>query len=248
MRCVPEGRERKMGPERVFVIGDIHGCPDELDVLLEAIKPSSGDTVVCLGDYIDRGPDSRGVVERLLILQGSGCHCVFLKGNHEDMFLHYAGQRGHFGEAFLYNGGESTLRSYGSATLAGEALWEAIPPEHQAFFRGLTLTFLWGRFLFVHAGLNPQRALPEQDEEELLWIRQEWIQSRHSFGYTVVFGHTPMRQPFLDWPYKIGIDTGLVYGNALTCLVIPQLSFLQVRRHSRHVTAWEPPLGWRESC
>ncbi len=236
-----------MSSDRIFVIGDIHGCPEELDVLLGTIRPGASDLVVCLGDYIDRGPDSKAVVERLLALQASGCRCVFLKGNHEDMFLHYAGRHGHFGDAFLFNGGESTLRSYGSVGLAGEALWQAIPADHRAFFLGLTTTFRWGEFLFVHAGFDPRRPLSDQDEEDLLWIRQEWIQSRHSFGCTVVFGHTPMRQPFLHWPYKIGIDTGLVYGNALTCLAIPELRFLQVHRDAQTVTVWEPPPGWQSS-
>ncbi|MCX8072679.1 MAG: serine/threonine protein phosphatase [Candidatus Binatia bacterium] len=233
-----------MAQGRVFVIGDIHGCPDELDVLLGALAPRDEDTVVCLGDYIDRGPDPKGVVERLLLLEQSGCRCVFLKGNHEDMFLDFMGQQGHFGDAFLYNGGETTLESYGLAGLRGERLWAALPEEHRAFFRKLVLKFQWGTFLFVHAGLDPRRPLESQDEEDLLWIRHEWIQARHSFGVTVVFGHTPMRRPFLHWPYKIGIDTGLVYGNALTCLTIPDLSFIQVRREQRCVTAWEPPRDW----
>lgn len=231
----------EMPSGRVFAIGDLHGCPDELDVLLDAICPGNSDIVVCLGDYIDRGPDSKGVVERLLRLQRSGCRCVFLKGNHEDMFLDYAAQRGRFGDAFLLNGGESTLQSYRVSGLSGEDLWRALPEDHRAFFLGLSLTFRWNDFLFVHAGLDPQRSLEDQDEEDLLWVRQKWIQSRHSFGCTVVFGHTPMREPLLHWPYKIGIDTGLVYGNALTCLTIPELRFLQVPRHGRKAVTWQPP-------
>lgn len=225
---------------RAFIIGDLHGCSAELDVLLNEISATPDDTVVCLGDYIDRGPDARGVVERLLALERSGCRCVFLKGNHEDMFLDYLGQRGHFGDAFLFNGGESTLNSYGLQGRKGIGAWEALPAEHRAFFGALQLTFRWGDFLCVHAGFDPRRSLDQQHEEDMLWIRQEWIHATHDFGCTVVFGHTPMREPFLHWPYKIGIDTGLVYGNALTCLVVPEMRFLQVRRNGRAVTSWEP--------
>jgi serine/threonine protein phosphatase 1 len=231
---------------KVYVIGDIHGCAEELGVLLDELAPRSTDTVVCLGDYIDRGPDAKAVIERLLALQMSGPRCVFLKGNHEDMFLAYAGQHGHFGDAFRFNGGDATLESYGLGDLSGAELWEALPPEHRAFFQSLQLTFRWQDFLCVHAGLDPRRPLGDQDEEDLLWIRHEWIQPPHPFGCTVIFGHTPMRQPFLQWPYKIGIDTGLVYGNRLTCLVLPELEFVQVPRGGTRATRWLPPESWRD--
>src|SRR5579862_9488446 len=106
-----------MGAARTFVIGDIHGCVDEVNCLLDALAPTADDTVVCLGDYIDRGPASKGVIDRLIRLRREGPRCVFLKGNHEDMFLGFLGEGGAFGEAFLANGGAHTLRSYG---LSGE--------------------------------------------------------------------------------------------------------------------------------
>lgn len=224
----------------LYVIGDVHGCLDELSVMLDTIGARSTDTVVLLGDYIDRGPNSKGVIDRLLALERSGPRCVFLKGNHEDMFLAYAGQRGRHGDAFLFNGGEATLESYGLRGLQGTALWEALPSDHQAFFRNLVTTFRWQNFLCVHAGLHPGRPLDAQDEEDLLWIRHEWIRATHSFGFTVVFGHTPVREPFWHWPYKLGIDTGLVYGNALTCVVLPQLEVLQVRRGAHSAVHWVP--------
>src|SRR6185369_11137148 len=98
---------------RTFAIGDVHGCIDELNVLLDSLAPAADDTIVFLGDYIDRGPTPKGVIDRLLSLRREGTRCIFLKGNHEDMFLAFLGLGGHYGDAFLYNGGAATLRSYG---------------------------------------------------------------------------------------------------------------------------------------
>ncbi len=99
---------------RLFAIGDIHGCPDELGVMLNAIKPVHGDTVVFVGDYVDRGPSAHDVIELLLERERAGCaEFVFLKGNHEDMMCAYLGLPGNYGESFLFNGGAATLESYG---------------------------------------------------------------------------------------------------------------------------------------
>ena len=106
---MPEGPPKS---SRTFVVGDLHGCVEELDRLLQELAPGDADTVVFLGDYIDRGPSPRDVVERVLRLQREGPSCVFLKGNHEDMFLAFLGYDGRYGEAFLYNGGDATLREW----------------------------------------------------------------------------------------------------------------------------------------
>src|SRR5579863_6179456 len=98
---------------RLFAIGDIHGCPDELAAMLKAIAPREGDTVVFVGDYVDRGPSSRDVVEIVIDLQKGPAEVVTLKGNHEDMMLNFLGFRGHYGESFLFNGGAATMDSYG---------------------------------------------------------------------------------------------------------------------------------------
>jgi serine/threonine protein phosphatase 1 len=215
---------------RTFVIGDLHGCLDELEALLQAIEPARGDTVVFLGDYIDRGPDSRAVIDRLLLLRRRGPRCVFLKGNHEDMFLDFMGLGGHYGAAFLVNGGKATLLSYGLAGCTGPAVAERLPPEHREFLLGLETMFVAGQFLCVHAGINPLHGLDEQNDEDLLWIRDEFIRNRHRLPYTVLFGHTPQREVFLDLPYKIGLDTGLVYSNKLSCLELQSGELIQVRR------------------
>lgn len=216
---------------RTFVIGDIHGCPDEVCRLLDALVPTDTDTIIFLGDYIDRGPSPKAVVDRLLRLRHEGPRCVFLKGNHEDMFLAFLGFSGRYGEAFLFNGGESTLRSYGLTENRGNVL----PPDHLEFFQSLQMTYSQGTFLCVHAGVIPTRPMGEQAEEDLLWVRDEFINRPHQLHCTVLFGHTPQREVFIDLPYKIGLDTGLVYWNKLSCLELEQRELFQIRRGDRTV-------------
>jgi len=220
---------------RLFGIGDIHGCPDELDAILKAIAPVAGDTVVFVGDYVDRGPSARDVIELALEVENSGAEAVFLKGNHEDMMLSYLGMPGHYGESFLFNGGVATLESYG---VREDNLAEAvhhIPARHLEFYNRLAVSYLRPPYLFVHAGIMPTRQLEEQETEDLLWIRQEFIFNPHRIDATVVFGHTPMRGVMIDLPYKLGIDTGLVYGGKLTCVEFNQGVLYQVSRGSRQV-------------
>jgi serine/threonine protein phosphatase 1 len=221
---------------RLFAIGDIHGCPDELGVMLSAIKPVRGDTVVFVGDYVDRGPSARDVVDLLLEQErAGGAEFVFLKGNHEDMMCSFLGMPGNYGESFLFNGGAATLDSYG---VTENDLPEArgfIPDSHLAFVRRLATSYLRPPYLFVHAGVVPALELEEQRTEDMLWIRQEFIFAPHRLSATVVFGHTPMRAVMVDLPYKLGIDTGLVYGGKLTCVELNEGVLYQVHRHSREV-------------
>jgi serine/threonine protein phosphatase 1 len=219
-----------MSQARTFVIGDLHGCVDEVDRLLDALAPDTSDTVVFLGDYIDRGPSPKAVIDRMLRLRREGPRCVFLKGNHEDMFLAYLGERGSYGEAFLFNGGEATLRSYGLDGQPPEVVAARLPADHREFLRTLEMRFQYGQFLCVHAGVAPNRPLDDQRDEDLLWIRDAFIAHPHPFGCTVLFGHTPRREVLLDQPYKIGLDTGLVYWNKLSCLEIGEQRLYQIRR------------------
>ncbi|HXW83849.1 MAG TPA: metallophosphoesterase family protein [Candidatus Binataceae bacterium] len=227
---------------RLFAIGDIHGCPDELDAVLKAIAPVEGDTVVFVGDYVDRGPSSRDVVELALELRNSRAECVYLKGNHEDMMLGFLGLLGHYGESFLFNGGIATLESYG---VREETLMEAaqhLPARHLEFLSQLATSYHRPPYLFVHAGISPLRQLEEQDPEDMLWIRQEFIFNPHRVDATVVFGHTPMRGVMIDLPYKLGIDTGLVYGGKLTCVEFTEGVLYQVDRGSRRAKSRSIPL------
>ena len=219
-----------MSSERTFVIGDIHGCVEEVERMLEAIAPGSSDTLCFLGDYIDRGPSSRQVVDCLLRAKEAGPRCIFLKGNHEDMFLSYLGLAGNYGEAFLANGGARTLASYGLSGMIGAEAALNLPPAHLEFFEGLQLQAQLGEFLCVHAGVHPQRPLDAQLDEDLLWIRDEFLFARHPFPLTVLFGHTPHREVLIDLPFKLGLDTGLVYGNKLSCLELASKELIQIKR------------------
>lgn len=225
------------GASRSFIIGDIHGCAEELDRLLDHLAPCADDAIVFLGDYIDRGPASKEVVTRLLRLSREGPHCSFLKGNHEDMFLAFMGLPGRYGESFVYNGGEATLASYGIERFPAREIARRLPEDHLTFLLELQLQQSLGQFLCVHAGVNPTRSLEAQDPEDLLWIRGQFIQKPHPFDVTVVFGHTPSREVLVDLPYKIGLDTGLVYGNKLSCLEVTDGRLFQIRRGETPVSS-----------
>jgi len=220
-----------MAEGRLFAIGDIHGCLDELVRLLDAIPATAADTIAFVGDYIDRGTDSRGVVEHLLAWrERTPATAVFLKGNHEDMALAYMGFPGHWGEAWLRNGGVAALRSYDLDPHGSRRdIAAGFPADHLAFFSSLQMMLHWGDFLLVHAGIRPGVALAAQHSEDLLWIREEFLEHPHDLGQTVVFGHTPHRRVVVGLPYRIGIDTGCVYGGALSCVVLPEGHVYQVR-------------------
>jgi serine/threonine protein phosphatase 1 len=226
-----------MSDGRLFAIGDIHGCPGELGALLHGLPLEAGDTVCFVGDYIDRGRDSKGVVDLLLqVRTRADVHWVFLKGNHEDMCLAFLGRSGSWGESWMGNGGAAAVRSYGVDARSEPAVVEgAMPEEHLAFFAGLERSFRWGGYLFVHAGIRPGVPWDQQTDEDLFWIREEFVLHPHGLPETVVFGHTPTRAPFVQLPYKVGIDTGLVYGGALTALELPDLVLHQVSAGSREV-------------
>lgn len=220
---------------RLFAIGDIHGCPDELSAILKAIAPTAGDTVVFVGDYVDRGPSARDVIELALELEKTDAECVFLKGNHEDMMMSFLGMPGNYGDSFLFNGGVATLDSYGVREDDLDGCVERLPAAHLDFMNRLAVSYLRPPYLFVHAGILPARQLEEQVAEDMLWIRQEFILNQHKIDATVVFGHTPMRGVMIDLPYKLGIDTGLVYGGKLTCVEFNEGVLYQTDRGHRTV-------------
>jgi serine/threonine protein phosphatase 1 len=171
--------------------------------------------VVFIGDYIDRGPQSREVVDHLL---GLPHRCVFLLGNHEKMLLDYLDGKDE--GLFLPNGGLATIQSYGGHVAN-------IPPAHLRFFRDLKPMYDTANYLFVHAGIRPLVPLERQREEDLVWIRQEFFQFIGRFPKPIVFGHTPLRQVLMAAD-RIGIDTGCVYGGKLTCLRLPDRQVIQV--------------------
>jgi len=225
---------------RLFAIGDIHGCCEELCALLKHLETvenlNAGDRVVFIGDYVDRGPDSRGVIEALLAFKNKFANTVFLRGNHEAMLLNFLGFEGEHGDFYLRNGGSDTLLSYGLlADQDSVTVRKQMPVAHLDFIRSTEFGVIIGPGIFVHAGLHPLKTLEEQTPEDMLWIREEFAQNIHKFEKTIVFGHTPYWQVFLNLPYKIGIDTGCVYDNVLSALDITGQRVLQVKRNGVEV-------------
>lgn len=206
---------------KIFAIGDIHGCVDKLKALMEKIPVDCvNDTLIFIGDYIDRGPGSFDVVDYLVELKKRHPDIIFLKGNHEDMLQKYLEGTDRF--TYLFNGGQRTLDSYLNRQNKSE--FSPIPSNHLDFYKSLVLHYQTEDYLFVHAGLRENVPLDKQNPEELLWIREDFIYSKFDFGKRVVFGHTPFAEPLL-LPNKIGIDTGAVYGNQLTCVQLPEIIF-----------------------
>ncbi len=222
-----DGRDRRRDREAMrnllrrhttYVIGDIHGCLAPLQALMAKLPIRKNDDLLFIGDYIDRGPDAKGVVDYVLDLRRSRQGKVIcLMGNHEWMLLNYLD--GTDPVSWLQNGGHATLASYG-----GE---HKIPPAHLEFFRNLSPVHRTEEYLFVHAGIRPGVPLEQQNPEDMLWIRREFYLAAVHFAPPVVFGHTPLREVML-LPDRIGIDTGCVYGGKLTCLVLPGREVIQV--------------------
>ncbi len=207
---------------RRFVVGDIHGCKNELLGLLELISyDPSQDQLIFIGDYIDRGPDPKGVVDTILELRNISRHeLICILGNHEAMFLDVI--EGFGLDLFLYNGGGTTLKSYGVVRPGPAGEW--LPLMHRDFFLDLRPYLELENYIIVHAGLRPGIPLEKQSLEDLTWIREPFISSDMDFGKVVIFGHTPFREP-LVMKNKIGIDTGAVYGNMLTCVELNDMRF-----------------------
>jgi serine/threonine protein phosphatase 1 len=147
---------------------------------------------------------------------------------------------------FLFNGGEPTLTSYGFSSRkdSKEKIVGGMPHDHVQFFTSLEPFHVVGDCLCVHAGINPAKNLALQTEEELFWIRDAFILHPHPLPYTVLFGHTPHREVFCDLPYKIGLDTGLVYGNKLSCLELTEKILFQINRGSRKVSSTPLKSAW----
>lgn len=206
--------------ENIFAIGDIHGCFDKLVSLMDKIDIDfDHDTLVFMGDYIDRGPSSFEVVEYLIDLGKRSPNVIFLKGNHEDMLEKYLAGPDKY--TYLVNGGRQTLESYMEKNPKDGP---PIPSEHLEFFDSLVIFYETDKYIFTHAGLRENIPIHMQDPDDMLWIRSDFIQSDYDFGKRVVFGHTPFLEPLIR-SNKIGIDTGAVYGHVLTCVKLPDVEF-----------------------
>ena len=221
---------------RIYAIGDIHGHLGKLQAAhrrIEADRVQTGDQtapVVHLGDLVDRGPDSRGVIEYLIRGIADGAPWIALKGNHDQIFADQLdpdqeprmGLRSWRSDTM---GGGDTMRSYGAeppfwtgADRARRDLAEAVPAEHKVFLNELPLTHETPDLLLVHAGIRPGLALSEQLEEDLLWIRRDFLDDTRDHGRLVVHGHTPVREP-MHCGNRVNLDSGAAFGRGLTAAV-----------------------------
>ena len=196
---------------RYIAITDIHGELEKLNSVLSKIEFRDDDIIVFLGDYIDRGPDSKGVVERVLEL-GEKHKCVYLIGSHEYALLHSKNDE-YYDYLFWNYGGPATVKSYGGR-------FENILNTHGDFFRSLDFYYLTDKYFFVHAGINPRYSLEEQKETDFVYIRSAFYNSKHNLPQKIIFGHTEFGEPLVQND-KIGIDLGCgKYKDAKLCALI----------------------------
>ncbi|MBC7769876.1 MAG: serine/threonine protein phosphatase [Phycisphaerales bacterium] len=236
-----------------FAVGDIHGRADllaDMIAMLEAraaeeTRPGGPPIVVFLGDYVDRGPDSAGVIDILLRQRPAGFERRYLKGNHEQSMLGFLDDPMSY-RAWLLQGGAETLLSYGvqppPPVGAEEHDWIGVaqhlmvrlPPGHYDFLQSLERYVELGDYAFVHAGIDAGRSLEEQTDEDLFWARAAFIASKRPFSHRVVHGHTPVDQPFADHR-RIAVDTGAYASGTLTAarFEADQVSFHPVTRRAQ---------------
>lgn len=195
----------------MIAVGDVHGCAEELDELLESIAPTPDDLLIFLGDYVDRGPDSRGVIEQLIALE-SRCRLVTLMGNHDAALLAIVDGSLSL-EYWDAIGGDATLASYGELDDP-----RAIEPAHVAWIRRCPRWFELPEHFFVHANYLPTVPLNEQPDDVRLWTSlRDCVPSRHVSGKIAVVGHTPQAgNRVLDQGHLLCLDTGCCYGGSLT--------------------------------
>ncbi len=218
---------------RIYAIGDVHGRLDLLEQMISEIRvdmkerPVAGALTVTLGDYIDRGPHSRGVIDRL-VRNPFPTPYVPLKGNHEALFEDFLGQPA-TADQWRHLGGLETLHSYGvpvSMAMRGKGyeqtadqLRAAVPEAHFRFIASLKVSASFRRYFLCHAGVRPGIPLERQSVDDLLWIRDEFLTSGEDFGKRIVHGHTPNEWPEV-LPNRINIDTGAFATGRLTCVVL----------------------------
>jgi len=238
---VPEG-------SRVYAIGDIHGRADLLEILHDLVRedarkyPDQRRVIIYLGDYVDRGLNTRDVIDILLRPPPDGFERICLKGNHEAMMLEFLDDAT-VGPGWMDLGGKATLLSYAVGVEGGFAeaqgmekartqLLEKMPAAHLAFLRQLPITHVEGDYLFVHAGIRPGVPIEDQVEQDLLWIREPFLSSTAEHGKVVVHGHTIAGSKPDVTERRIGIDTAAYATGALTCLVLmgEEQGFVVARR------------------
>ena len=232
----PERLHNCLKGQRLYAIGDIHGRMDLLRNLHQAILDDAKDALACdlrvtliyLGDYIDRGAQSKEAIDFLLVNRPRGIDHIFLRGNHEATLLNFLDDPEKL-NAWRHYGGVETLHSYGvDVSILREmdgferihrSFKELIPADHLQFYQNLQMSTTFGDYFFAHAGVKPGVSLDHQKEEDLLWIRDEFLGSNKFHGKVIVHGHTPVERPEIG-PNRINIDTGAYLSGNLTCLVL----------------------------
>lgn len=222
---------------RIYAIGDIHGCLSELEAMQADIRadllarPHDNPVIMYMGDFTDRGPDSRGVIDNLIAESKAPHRTHFLRGNHDQMFLNYLEHptSKYYIELHWFDdrvGGVQTLESYGvmgandgAPSVPHSAFDTAVPADHRQFLGMLELMVPYGSYLFVHAGIRPKVPVYAQKKDDMLWIREPFLSSDVDHGFTVVHGHTVVDR-VENFGNRIGIDTGAVFDGELSCLVL----------------------------
>jgi len=231
--------------KRIYAIGDIHGRLDLLQRLHELILNDANQhrsdqcIIIYLGDSIDRGPESKQVIETLIRSPLKQFISIHIKGNHEALLLDFLKDPNN-GELWLLNGGLETLKSYGVVTSSHQSSYaklqhsflKKLPSDHLTFFKSLVLFHIEDNYFFCHGGINPDRSLTAQTEDDLLWIREPFLTSTKHFGKIIVHGHSISRKPEIK-TNRIGIDTGAIFTDCLTCVVLSDKEplFLQTISH-----------------
>ena len=212
---------------KTFVIGDIHGQYLHFTTLMDKLPIDfNTDRLVLLGDYIDRGPDSMAVVKYIMSLVNShGSDTVFpLLGNHEDMLLRYLDLKKknicfkNTEAMYFFNGGKATMDSYNNK----------VPQDHIDFLSSLEFNYYDKNYIYVHAGLRPGVPFEKQDKDDMLWIREQFLNSHYNFGRKIIHGHTIFKTPMIK-PHAIGIDTGCFRTGILTAIELPKERIFQVK-------------------
>lgn len=232
-------REEDNNYSQVFVIGDIHGCKDLVqkihNKILELSKNIEGQKLlIYLGDYIDRGPNIKETIQILIDFCPNNFNKIFLLGNHEQMLFEFISYNPNSPYVWFANGGAQTLESYGidiskyieesmeieDINKMREEFIESLPSAHKNFFNQLKLNYEWKNYFFVHAGIDPDLPLEQQNKETMLWTReQKFFDPKMTYNKIIVHGHTP-KENIENFPFRINIDTGSFFSGKLSGLII----------------------------
>lgn len=239
-------------PAAVYAIGDVHGYRQQLqaleaEILADGTAIAGEKWIINLGDYVDRGPDSAGVIDHLLTPLPQGWQRIALVGNHDDILLQYLDDPKTLGW-WLLEGGAETMESYGvdvdrvldgprPETTLRDTFRVRIPDEHLEFLSALPVALSLPGWFFVHAGIRPGVPLDMQSEEDLIWIRSPFLETQRQDGVTVVHGHTPGREPFVT-AWRVGLDTHCFFSGTLTGMRITPDGRTKLMSMSGPVVPW----------